>query len=596
MKRERTRILQTIEATLRLAFYGRFSSDRQKDVSITQQRQVCERYATQNGNEIVAEYADRAVSGTSIHQRKELQRLLADMKSPTRSFNAVILHDLSRLSRDQADLLHILKVARFRSVEVISVFEGYSSNDSTARLSETLRGFQNEEFIAKLKADVRRGMEQAFDDGYSVGTRSFGYTSQPLYYPDGRKDPRGFLEVSGYKVIPDLEQVPIVQRIFELRLTGIGCGTIAIQINEEFPNQAFTPNWIRSILSNPIYIGTVRWNRTETVRDPDTGRACKRPKPEKEWKERLDPSLAIIEKPIWDAVQKVTRHPTGQKPFASASRHILSGLLICGGQDEKTGKPCRNKIKIVQHDDYACPGNFFHHGCNNYLRINRFSLEELAIDKIRSFLPAHIQCIANAVRTHQKSVPREQRDTAARIERLKQEAQELLTVISQRKYKGFALEQAQLRYEQTCEQIDVGEASMVNPGEEVAVMRYDAGVIRRVLDNLPEAMTLNREAGQHLMRTIIKEMVISAQDFREGQCPLCDKQFTKLTVIHTRQHGFEREEFFRKYPTVGFTHSARIAMAFNPVGIAKDDKIVMIDIRGVQKNHNDNLSPVVFTL
>lgn len=50
----------------RAATYARFSTDLQRDASITDQQALCRRYAERNGLEIVRGYSDSAKSGGSL--------------------------------------------------------------------------------------------------------------------------------------------------------------------------------------------------------------------------------------------------------------------------------------------------------------------------------------------------------------------------------------------------------------------------------------------------------------------------------------------------------------------------------------------------
>jgi site-specific DNA recombinase len=47
---------------VKIAFYGRYSSDNQRDASIEDQHRVVQRWAETHGHELVAEFSDAAVS------------------------------------------------------------------------------------------------------------------------------------------------------------------------------------------------------------------------------------------------------------------------------------------------------------------------------------------------------------------------------------------------------------------------------------------------------------------------------------------------------------------------------------------------------
>ena len=65
----------------RAVFYGRYSSDRQTEQSIEGQRRVCEEFAKAEQIQIVGEYIDRAISGTSTEHREQFQKMLKDSKN-----------------------------------------------------------------------------------------------------------------------------------------------------------------------------------------------------------------------------------------------------------------------------------------------------------------------------------------------------------------------------------------------------------------------------------------------------------------------------------------------------------------------------------
>ena len=63
---------------MNLVFYGRYSDSGQSEQSIEGQRKVCYEFAERNGYRIIAEYLDRATSGTEAENRPEFQRMIAD--------------------------------------------------------------------------------------------------------------------------------------------------------------------------------------------------------------------------------------------------------------------------------------------------------------------------------------------------------------------------------------------------------------------------------------------------------------------------------------------------------------------------------------
>ena len=70
--------------------YARYSSDSQTEQSINGQLRVCKEYAEKNGYEIVAEYIDRAMTGTNDN-RPDFQRMIKDSFNKNESINLIFL-------------------------------------------------------------------------------------------------------------------------------------------------------------------------------------------------------------------------------------------------------------------------------------------------------------------------------------------------------------------------------------------------------------------------------------------------------------------------------------------------------------------------
>src|SRR5262249_36884683 len=88
---------------MNIAVYARFSSENQREQSITDQYRVCEEYVARHPEwTITARYKDEAISGTQdATGRNGYREMLADAKA--RRFDVLVVHDLSRLSRDSVE-------------------------------------------------------------------------------------------------------------------------------------------------------------------------------------------------------------------------------------------------------------------------------------------------------------------------------------------------------------------------------------------------------------------------------------------------------------------------------------------------------------
>ena len=90
----------TINKTFKVGIYIRLSredGDKLESESVSNQRDILQKYIKENNLIFVDEYIDDGVSGTTF-ERKNFQRMIDDIEA--KRINMVITKDLSRLGRD----------------------------------------------------------------------------------------------------------------------------------------------------------------------------------------------------------------------------------------------------------------------------------------------------------------------------------------------------------------------------------------------------------------------------------------------------------------------------------------------------------------
>ncbi len=154
---------------MRLAFYGRFSSDNQRETSIADQLRIVQRWAYQHGHKIISEFSDEATSGASLKLLFGLQRALDAAVAEPRPFDAIVVDQLSRLSRDIGDTDAIVKRLRFIGISVIAVADNINTADDTTKISVTVKSLVNELYLDDLRKATKRGLDGQFLKGYATG-------------------------------------------------------------------------------------------------------------------------------------------------------------------------------------------------------------------------------------------------------------------------------------------------------------------------------------------------------------------------------------------------------------------------------------------
>lgn len=271
---------------MRAAIYARYSSENQRPESIEDQIATCRGLAKERGFTILDEhiYADQAQSGAR-RDRQALSNLVAAAQN--HQFDVVLVDDLSRLARDNYLMLSVIAELHFEGVRLISVADGLDSNDEESTLGIQLRGIFNELQLRDLKKKTLRGQIGQKKRGFSVGERTFGYRSVP--FGTIRMDKKGRPRPDGYKMEVEPREAAVVLRIFKAYADGLSLTGVVSTLNKEGvpgrfrSSKGWSPATISRLLDNEKYTGHWVWNKTESRKDPRTGRRRRFTKPESEW-------------------------------------------------------------------------------------------------------------------------------------------------------------------------------------------------------------------------------------------------------------------------------------------------------------------------
>ena len=503
--------------------YLRRSTDRQEQ-SIPDQRKAIERYAAEHDLELARYFVDDAISGTSAVRRPAFQEMVGLAQQERRPFSYVIVYDVKRFGRlDNDEAGYYRHILRTHGVEVLYVGENFSG-DATDDLLRPVKQWQAREESKDLAKVTIRGMLSRVESGYwNGGSPPFGYD---LRYESPREDGGAFLfvlrfQADGSKLVLDEsgkvvrtlargerlqvskrdrsrlvlsshERVDLVRRIFTMSAVDrMGYRAIANVLNDEgvpsprnaewahIYSGAWTASTIRSILTNPMYVGDLVWNRRTDARffKVSNGRATERreaygprlvPNPEVDWIHVEETHPGIVSRRVFDAA-KPTRRRSGAPPEEGTTRapgavngrrarYLLSGLVECarcGGRYEGV-----RRTKGKRRKD-GSPVQTFYYGCGNYVRKGRaacrfgpIAQERLEQRVVAVVLEHYAQYRGEAGRKRIAEVVREcvgvdsadlmetRRSVEARLEQIQAAASKLLDALSDGT-RGFVEERLQ---------------------------------------------------------------------------------------------------------------------------------------------------------
>jgi site-specific DNA recombinase len=343
---------------MRCGAYARYSSDLQHPASIDDQLLACRRYADHQHWRLLKEhtYTDEALSGMGVQHRPGYRHLLEAVSTSAPLFDILLVDDLSRLSRDTAEILRLVRVLQTQGIRLVSVADGIETGTKVSKLVLSVKAIMNEAYLDDLRDRTLRGLQGRFMRKLHTGGRIFAYRSVPVIDPTGRLDAAGNPLILGAELIIEPQEADVVRQIFTWFAEGLSLRAIANRLNAAkiaFPSQptqrglkrkGWACSAVRVILKNEKYIGRWVYGRRVFMKDPVTGRRRARLRPRSEWQLADYPELRIISDEPWQAVQgrfaelgarylprDGKGRLAGRKVGIPSSRgSLFSGLLQCG--------------------------------------------------------------------------------------------------------------------------------------------------------------------------------------------------------------------------------------------------------------------------
>jgi DNA invertase Pin-like site-specific DNA recombinase len=284
-----------------VAQYLRMSRDHQR-YSLRNQARAISAYAAAHGFDIVKTYTDPGESGLTLRERPGLQALLADVIKPARSFERVLVLDVSRWGRfqnlDQSG--HYDFICFEAGAPVIYCAELFE-NDGTPvmALLKQIKRLQAAEFSRELSGRVLHGQLLQAQIGHKQGgPRRFGFDRILVDEHDRpiQKLERGQSKALSnqrvvYAIGPDHE-VKVIRDVFDWytrdRMT---IRQIVMRLNNLGVPAGYQAAWghaaVRRMLSDELVLGVYVFNRT-------TQRLKAKP--------RMNPPEAIVRTKVMDPI------------------------------------------------------------------------------------------------------------------------------------------------------------------------------------------------------------------------------------------------------------------------------------------------------
>lgn len=382
-----------------VALYSRLSRDDElagESNSITTQKRILEEYTEKNGFSNIRHFSDDGYSGVNF-DRPAWKQLIAEAEAG--NVAVVVAKDLSRVGRDYLQTGFYTEVFfREKGIRFIAIANNIDSQNQDSGEFAPFLNIMSEWYAR----DNSRKLKAAFRSKGKSGKRTtnkciYGYIKHPQ---------------DKSKWVVDEAAAPIIRRIFQMTVEGIGPGKIAAILRAEgvdrpgyhmsqigvgdhqWADEKYRSEWnsstVAKILAKPEYAGHTVNLRTMKESYKDKSITWK---PKDEWLIFENTHTPIVEQAIWDMAQRC--RTVKRRTDTMGEANPLTGLIYCADcgrrmynhrcndcvttDKSKGGKTVHKKAR----DAYCCSLYQIHRNDCTMHYINTESLKTLILDTIR---------------------------------------------------------------------------------------------------------------------------------------------------------------------------------------------------------------------
>jgi site-specific DNA recombinase len=315
---------------MKAAVYVRVSTTEQasEGYSIRAQTDRLKAYCVSQGWDIFEIYIDDGYSAKDTN-RPNLERMMKHIEQNL--IDCVLVYRLDRLTRSVRDLYNLLETFDKFDCKFKSATEVYDTTTAMGRMFITIVAALAQWERENTGERIRMGMEQKAREGnWVINMAPYGYE----------------LDKENKTLKINEKEALNVKRMFEYYLEGKGVNAIAVELNRLQIRTKTNAVWndfkVKYILSNPTYIGTMRYNFRVNKEN---------------YFEVENTHPPIISKEIFNNVQSIRKSRRVIHPRAATSKFIFSGTAKCarcgGPLAGKYGNSKRGNKKYTSRSYYC---------------------------------------------------------------------------------------------------------------------------------------------------------------------------------------------------------------------------------------------------
>lgn len=234
----------------RIVIYARVSTEHEAQLSALENQVDWYRpiLAARPNWELVGQYVDEGITGTSAQKRPQFMRMINDAKQ--HKFDMIITREVSRFARNTVDTLQYTRLLKDEGVEVFFINDNIKTFDGDGELRLTIMATLAQDESRKTSIRVKAGQQTSMNNG--------------VYYGNGNI--LGYDRVDKNTFVINPEQAKTVRMIFDMYLSGFGITKIQYELEKQGRKTAMgKTKWYASVilkmLHNSFYCGVVTYHK-----------------------------------------------------------------------------------------------------------------------------------------------------------------------------------------------------------------------------------------------------------------------------------------------------------------------------------------------
>lgn len=318
----------------------------------------------------ISKFYKEVVSGETIASRPIMQQLLADVEAGI--WNGILVVEVERLARGNTlDQGIVSNAFQYSNTQIITPLKTYDPNNEYDEEYFEFGLFMSRREYKKINQRLHAGILSSVDEGKHVG-------SQAPYGYDKYKLPKQ----KGYSLKINPEEAKTIKFIFNSYINGSGIQTICDNLYKMGKKPKRSNEWGKSsishILTNPIYIGKIKYTDKATIKKVINGRVTriKNDNPNIHFLDGIHEPIIDIE--TWNKVQNIRKNNIAARTKVDYSlKNPMASILKCGlcrkSIQRKTSPPRKDVRIYCKH-------------CKNIVGTNIDLVEERLLESLKSLL------------------------------------------------------------------------------------------------------------------------------------------------------------------------------------------------------------------